>query len=487
MNLTDSRLSGLDNTGLTHDERALIRCGVAADLVHGGQYETACAALGDLWRGVGERPDVGGLWETTAAEVLLQCGALTGWLGSSKRVAGAQDRAKDLIGEARRLFEAHGLRARVAEAEYELGVCYWRAGALDEARVMLQEAARKAGVEQRAKILIRGTVVEASAGRYNDALRILNEAEPLFQTTPDAVKGRWHAQTALVLRRLGTAERRADYLDRAIIEYTAAIYHFEQAGHERYRANNENNLAFLLYKLGRHEEAHRHLDRAQRIFTALGDAGSVAQVRETRARVHLAEGKHEQAADEIRGAVGPLEQAGEQALLADALTVQAVIEARRGRQHLSLNTFRSAIEIAEQAGASESAGAAALSLLEAHLELLSEEEAFKVYSRADDLLRPTQDAELTGRLRGAARALMRRYAGLATGAGFSLAEAVKGYEAKYIERALAESGGSVPRAARQLGIDRQRLTYLLETRHRNLLPARTPVRKRRRSIIKKQK
>ena len=81
--------------------------------IHGGQYEKAREALGDLWRGVGEHPNVAGLWETTAAEVLLQCGSLTGWLGTSKRVEGAQDKAKDVIGEARRLFEAHGLRAKV--------------------------------------------------------------------------------------------------------------------------------------------------------------------------------------------------------------------------------------------------------------------------------------------------------------------------------------------------------------------------------------
>lgn len=91
------------------------------------------------------------------------------------------------------------------------------------------------------------------------------------------------------------------------------------------------------------------------------------------------------------------------------------------------------------------------------------------------------------RLRVAARALLRRFAGLKMGPGFSLTEAVKDYEAKFIQRALAAAEGSVSRAARKLGINRQRLTYLLETRHRNLLPARTPAKKRHRSIITKKK
>lgn len=82
MNLADERLKELDNLSLTSDERALIRCRVAADLIHAGQYEGAREALGELWRGAGERPNVEGLTDGTAAEVLLQAGVLS---GSSKR------------------------------------------------------------------------------------------------------------------------------------------------------------------------------------------------------------------------------------------------------------------------------------------------------------------------------------------------------------------------------------------------------------------
>ena len=82
--------------------------------------------------------------------------------------------------------------------------------------------------------------------------------------------------------------------------------------------------------------------------------------------------------------------------------------------------------------------------------------------------------------------MARRLAGLRMGEGFSLTEAVKDYEAKFIQRALADAEGSVSRAAARLGINYQRLVYLLETRHRNLLPARTPAKKRRRSIITKK-
>ena len=84
MTLADERLKELDNPSLTKDERAVLRAQAAADLIHEGQYEAAREALGELWRGTGERPDVGGLADRAAAEVLLQAGVLSGWLGKLK-------------------------------------------------------------------------------------------------------------------------------------------------------------------------------------------------------------------------------------------------------------------------------------------------------------------------------------------------------------------------------------------------------------------
>ena len=49
-----------------------------------------------------------------------------------------------------------------------------------------------------------------------------------------------------VLRSLGTSENREEYIDRALVEYAAASYHFEQAGHNRFQARVENNVGFFL-------------------------------------------------------------------------------------------------------------------------------------------------------------------------------------------------------------------------------------------------
>lgn len=68
---------------------------------------------------------------------------------------------------------------------------------------------------------------------------------------------------------------------------------------------------------------------------------------------------------------------------------------------------------------------------------------------------------------------------------FTLYGAVHEYEARLIQLALEDAGGSVTKAARLLGLTHQTLTAKLEGRHRKLLAKRTPPVPRRKSIIKK--
>lgn len=493
MTLAEERLKELDNHSLTAEERTLLRCRIAAESINAGQYEAACEALGELWRGIGERPELEGMPPAVAAEILLQCGVLTGLLGGARNVSGMQERAKDLLTEAVREFQSQGKYEKASEAQCELGACYWRLGAHDDARVIMREALKPltdSAVELKAKIHIRRTLVEVSENRYHEALNILKEAEPVFESANDALKGRWHGQKALVLDMLATVEKNTDLFDRAIIEYTAAIYHYERAKHERYTARNLNNLTMLFYKLGRYKEAHEHLDRAQLIFTSLKDEGSLAQVDETRARVLVAEQKYREANRILAGAIKTFEKGGESALLVDALTLQGVVWARLGDYDSSASILRRAADMAESLGAQSNAGLALLTLIEEHGErrALPSDEVYNAYLRADRLLKETQDSEDIARLRVCARVVMRRLAGVQLhDKNFSFYSAVHELEAKLIEQALEEAGGSVVRAARLLGLKHQTFTSMLQTRHQRLLGKRTPREKRLRSIIKEPK
>ena len=97
--------------------------------------------------------------------------------------------------------------------------------------------------EQKLRALLNLAIVEKVSTRYEDALRIHTEAAPLFDESRNhALKGKFHNEFATVLKDLGLAERRQDYVDRALVEYAAASFHFEQADHKRFLAAVENNL-----------------------------------------------------------------------------------------------------------------------------------------------------------------------------------------------------------------------------------------------------
>lgn len=457
----------------------LKRCAKASELIYAGQHEQAKETLAGLWRGVGEYPNVDHYAPETAAEVLLQCGVLSGYLAEAEAMA-TQEKSKDLLTEALGIFEACDNQSKISEANCELGCCYFRAGAFDEARIVFAEAFHGATPEQYGRIVIGSAIVETATGCYEKAYSILIEAKPFFDEASDALKARWHGLMGVLLRR--TARGRIEYLDRAIIEFTAAIYHYEIAGHIRYCGGNLNNLAPILYKLGRYAEAHEQLDRAHLIFSRLRDKGTLAQVEETRACALIAEGRYVDAFRVIKGVVEVLERGGESALLVDALTTKAIVQARL-RDHVQASqTFRHAIKVGEESGARFNAGLAAISMME---ELkLPGRTLFRAYRTADECLSQTQDEEVMARLRGCARLAVNQLGGPQLDKNFSLRSALHLLEGRYIEEALIRSGGRITKAASLLGISHQALRNVLDNRQQHLLSKRLPLKKRYRSIIK---
>jgi DNA-binding NtrC family response regulator/Flp pilus assembly protein TadD len=407
MNLASQLLQQIDNSALSAAERARLRCQLVKELEDSGNYEAARAAMGELWQRIGERPQLEQLDQRTSAEVLLRAGSLTGWIGSTQQINGAQEIAKDLISESVALFEALEEKEKAAEAYIDLAICYWREGAFDEARVTLQEVLSRLSADdrkQKARALLNSAIVEISSTRFNDALHLLTEAVSLYdESQSHMAKGRLHGQLALVLKKLGAAEQREDYIDRALVEYTAASYHFEQAGHTAYRAGVENNLGYLLFVTGKLTEAHEHLDRAHLLFASLKDGALTAQVDETRARVLLAQKRNSEAEKVSHAAVRILEKGDEQSLLTEALTTHGVALARLGRYVESRLTLDRAIEVASQAGDSEGAGLAALTVIEELGERLHVEEMTNLCERADELLANTQNSETLARLRSCVR------------------------------------------------------------------------------------
>jgi tetratricopeptide (TPR) repeat protein len=237
-----------------------------------------------FWKGLGTRPETAGLHSTVVAEVLLCVGILTRWIGSRNQSQEAQTIAKELISESLTLYESLGDVLKVASARSELAYCYWREGALGEARIMFDAALQKltTGGTTQANALLGLAVVEWSDSRYAEALQILTVNASLFNRIANqAIKGAYHSQIAMVLRKLVTTENKADYLQRAITEYQQADNHFRLARNIVFRADVKNNVGNLLRQLSRFQEAHTYLAEARRLTVSVRDRVRTAQVDDT--------------------------------------------------------------------------------------------------------------------------------------------------------------------------------------------------------------
>lgn len=516
MHLHEPISPSVRNAAASINERIHARCARAKELAEAGEFETARSTIKEFWNRVGERPSLDGLDQSAQAELLLRAGALSGWIGSAQQIWGAQETAKDLISESASIFEKLGLVEKVAEAQIDLAICYWREGGYDEARITLQQILRNLAdqpSEQKLRALLNCGLVERSSLRYHDALRIHREAAALFNESRNhALRGKFHNEFATVLKDLGLAERREEYIDQSLVEYAAASFHAEQAGNRRFLALVKNNVGFLFVSLRRFSEAHDQLDQARSLFEEIKDRGMVAQVDDTRARAFIDQGLYAEAEAVAARSVRVLEEGDELSLLAEALTTHGRALAKLGHAQMAHSRFSDALATAQRAGDPESAGVAVLSIGEELADHLPHGELCSYYRMAESLLAESQYPEVKARLGDYARRLMtvpahpigvpdnqhmngvdpaKEHAAVDptianSRLDGSLEELVLNYEGDLIRRALESSGGSVTRAARLLGITHQGLAFILNGRHRNLLSKRTPVKPRRRSIIRYQ-
>src|SRR5215213_8620790 len=445
MTFQASLLRDLEKPSLSVSDRAELCCELVKEFENKGEYEEARKVLSSYWRRIGDHPKVTDLEPGPAAEVLLRAGVLTGIIGSKNQIADAQEHAKDLLTQSHAVFESQRNQKKIAEAETELALCYWRTGDISEARDFLKQALSRLTIdsELKAKAVIRFAIVERGAAHHDKALRILASHASLFDRIHNhTLKGSYHDTLGNALEDLSVLKKRGDYVDRALIEYAAASYHFEQAGHRSYRASVENNLGMLYFRINRCDEAHEHLDRSRRIFVSLKDVGSAAQVDETRACVFLQQGRVTEAERVARLAVQNQEKTGRHALLAEALTTHGRALARLNSYGASLMAFRRALDLCEHAGNMTRAAEAALAAFQEIGKHLVVSEGIQPLS----------------------------------GSGWGHDK--RAIEHGLIKLALQQADGSITRAARNLGISYPSLNYMLRTRYQDLLKYRTPVRRR---------
>jgi hypothetical protein len=112
MSLRASLLRDLENSSLSVNDRVERCCEATRDLENRGEYEEARKALSDYWPRIGEAPKLDGLEPSTAAELLLRVGVLTGIFGAYRQIPRR-------AGKSQRLTHAKSIDLRSASGHKE--------------------------------------------------------------------------------------------------------------------------------------------------------------------------------------------------------------------------------------------------------------------------------------------------------------------------------------------------------------------------------
>ncbi len=469
-------------------------CNRAKELEDSGEYIRATQTLGKWWQGIGSRPEMGDQLASERAAILSRIGALSGWLGSMQQVPSSQEKAKDLISEGADLFESIGFRQDWAEVRSDLAVCYWREGAFDEARIILEDilgSNDELPPELQGKILLRSVNVEISTCHYARAMSYINKAAPLIEECGnDLLLGKLYFHQALVFHNRGDDENKPDYISLAINGYEQASAHYKKAKHSQYVAVTENNTGNAYRLLKDFPNCHLHLDEALRIYDKLKDKGRAARVYDNKAWAFIAEDNLADAELAALTSVNMLRKGDEKAILAESLTTLGVVLSRGGNIDEAIGTFTNAKETALKVGDMESAGNTVLTQIEELQVNLTAIVFRSLYLEADELLRKSPKISTINRLQKIARkqfeignpeSVLKREKYF-NWKNFSLPEAVHSYERALILKALNEAGGRITKAAGLLGVSHQSLSMTLHQRHKDL--QQYSVQRKRRSGLK---
>ena len=269
-------------------------------LERSGKYEEALADLRHIWEDTNSFPVVDEFAPRMAAEVILRCGALIGFLGHNKQIPNSQEKSKNLLTEARRRFLDIYDVEKIIECENYLALAYCRTGELVEAEVWIEEALSH-NVNPLGDAWIYANLTRSliylTDGKYKEIVETLAPLEEKFLKLGNYfLLGSFCTNLSVALKELGNVPVSLKYLEKA------RSYH-QKSGHQIYLGTVENNLSQLYRIQNRFDEAHRTVDSATRIFGKLKDRAREGFSLDTKAYIFCAEGKYAEALETIEKAI----------------------------------------------------------------------------------------------------------------------------------------------------------------------------------------
>jgi tetratricopeptide (TPR) repeat protein len=285
-----------------------------------GKYDEALAELRDIWDDTTKFPDVEDYESRTAAEIILRCGAVIGFLGHNKQIPNSQEKSKNLLTEARNRFLDIYDVEKIAECENYLSLAYWRTGELVEAESFIEEALSH-NLSNSNHIRLYSYIIQSKIdfanSKYEKVLQNSAKLEnDLLAFADNCLKGDFYNHSCLALKNLGNTIE-------ALKKLELARHYHQKAKHLIYLGTDENNLA-QLYKLeNRFVKAHEAIDNAAKIFKQINDRTREGFSLDTKAQIYFAEKKYEESLETSEKAIAILTNSENKSYLVETLMTKA--------------------------------------------------------------------------------------------------------------------------------------------------------------------
>jgi tetratricopeptide (TPR) repeat protein len=257
-----------------------------------GRYEEALAELRHIWEDINSFPEVEDFAPRPAADIILRCGALIGFLGHIKQIPNSQERSKNLLTEARsRFFDIYDVE-KIAECENYLALAYWRTGELTEAETWVEESLSK-HIPDSSHIRLHSHIIKCliyiPAKKHFEIISNLKNLENKYLSCDDnCLKGDFYNHYGLALKNIGKTSKALEKLEQSRNFY-------QKAKHLIYLGAVENNLSQLYKVEKRFAEAHKTIDNSTKTFKQIKDRTREGFSLDTKAQIFLAEGKYSEA------------------------------------------------------------------------------------------------------------------------------------------------------------------------------------------------
>lgn len=273
--------------------------------------------LSSFWGDITTEPELSSFDQPLQPELLRLCGVFLSQFGRAKGLEDYQNRAKDILSRAARLFETQNRPEKAAETKVGLATCYWYLGDVENHDAILRSVEAEFSARPDHKVLIQiklnRVLVAIWIKDVDEANNLIRQATRVISRDHDLrLRTQFHNLAGIVCRM-------AEDFDQAALHASEAVRIAKEANNGMFVAFNLNNLAFVQRILGNFDQARQTIDEALSIMEERGDKGWISHALDTKALIYLDECEYDKALTVIERAIEIFSEGEDHSGLADAM------------------------------------------------------------------------------------------------------------------------------------------------------------------------